>query len=54
MGPPSWGMVQELTTPHRKRTAEGRRPLGRPTGSWEDNIRTDFRGILCKVWTGCI
>jgi hypothetical protein len=24
---------------------EGKRPLGRPIGRWEDNIRMDLRGI---------
>jgi hypothetical protein len=29
---------------------EGKRPLGRPKRSWEDNIRTDLREI---VWGRC-
>jgi hypothetical protein len=28
---------------------EGKRPLGRPRGRWEDNIRMDLREIL---WEG--
>jgi hypothetical protein len=30
--------------------AEGKRPLGRPSRRWEENIRMD----LGKVWTGCM
>ena len=29
---------------------EGWRPLGRPRGRWEDNIRMDLRDV--GVWTG--
>ena len=29
---------------------EGRRPLGRPRGRWEDNIRMDLREVVC----GCV
>jgi hypothetical protein len=28
---------------------EGRRPLGRPTHRWEDNIRMDLREVGCCV-----
>jgi hypothetical protein len=33
---------------------EGRRPLGRPRRSWEDNIKTDLRevGCGCVDWIG--
>jgi hypothetical protein len=31
------------------RGPEGRRPLGRPRSSWEDNIRMDLREIGWKV-----
>jgi hypothetical protein len=31
---------------------EGRRPLGRPRGEWEDGIRMDFRDISCGFWSG--
>jgi hypothetical protein len=27
--------------------AEGKRPLGRPTSRWVDNIKMDFRSIEC-------
>jgi hypothetical protein len=27
------------------RKPEGRRPLGRPTRKWEDNIKIDFREV---------
>ena len=26
---------------------EGKRPLGRPRRRWEDNIKMDFREIVC-------
>jgi hypothetical protein len=31
---------------------EGRRPLGRPRSSWEDNIKMDLQTVGCGVWTG--
>jgi hypothetical protein len=31
---------------------EGKRPLGRPKGRWEDGIRMDFREIGWGVWIG--
>jgi hypothetical protein len=33
---------------------EGRRPLGRPRGRWEDNIRSDLQevGWGCEDWIG--
>jgi hypothetical protein len=33
---------------------EGKRPLGRPRGRWEDNIIIDLREIGCEVWTGFV
>jgi len=33
------------------RKPEGKRPLGRPRCSWEDNIRMDLREIGGRVWT---
>jgi hypothetical protein len=33
---------------------EGKRPLGKPICSWEDNIRMDLREEGGKLWTGCI
>jgi hypothetical protein len=30
---------------------EGKRPLGRPSLRWEDNIRIDFREISLGTWT---
>ena len=43
--------------------SEGRRPLGIPRRSWEDNIKMDFwgevwgeawTGLICLgIWTGC-
>ena len=32
---------------------EGKRPLGRPTCRWEDNIKTDLQGVG-GAWTGSI
>jgi len=29
---------------------EGKRPLGRPRRSWEDNIKTDLQEVGCGVW----
>ena len=26
---------------------EGKRPLGRPTGRWEDNIKMDLQDVGC-------
>ena len=26
---------------------EGKRPLGRPTHRWEDNIKTDLQKVVC-------
>jgi hypothetical protein len=33
---------------------EGKRPLGRPTRRWEDNVRTDLQevGWGCEDWIG--
>ena len=31
---------------------EGKRPLGRPTRRWEDNIKMFFRKWDVGVWTG--
>jgi hypothetical protein len=31
---------------------EGKRPLGRPKYTWEDNIKLGFKEIDLKVWTG--
>jgi hypothetical protein len=31
---------------------EGKRPMGRPTCRWEDNIKTDLQELGCGVWTG--
>jgi len=35
------------------RRPEGRKPLGRPRGRWEDNIKMDFQdvGWGCMDWT---
>jgi len=30
----------------------GRRPLGRPSHRWEDNIKMDLQEMVCGVWTG--
>jgi hypothetical protein len=30
---------------------EGKRPLGRPSGRWEDNIKIDVTKIEWAVWT---
>ena len=29
---------------------EGKRPMGRPRRSWEDNIRMDLQEVV--IWTG--
>jgi hypothetical protein len=31
---------------------EGRRPLGRPRGIWEDNIKMYLREVGWRTWTG--
>jgi hypothetical protein len=31
---------------------EGKRPLGRPRGRWEDGIRMDLREFGLGVWIG--
>jgi hypothetical protein len=31
---------------------EGKRPLERPRGKWEDNIKMDLRELGCEAWTG--
>jgi len=33
---------------------EGKRPLGRPSRRWEDNIKVDLQEVACGggVWTG--
>ena len=31
-------------------TPTGKRPLGRPRRRWEDNIRTDLKGIGINTW----
>jgi hypothetical protein len=31
---------------------DGKRPLGRHGGRWEDNIRKDLRERDVKLWTG--
>jgi hypothetical protein len=31
---------------------EGKRPLGRSRGRWEDNITKDLQEVECGVWTG--
>jgi hypothetical protein len=31
---------------------EGRRPLGRPRCTWEDNIKMDLREVGWGAWTG--
>jgi hypothetical protein len=33
---------------------EGRRPLGRPRRSWENNIKMDLREVGWGAWTGSI
>jgi hypothetical protein len=32
--------------------SEGKRPLGRPSRRWENNIRLDLREKVERVWTG--
>ena len=31
---------------------EGKRPLGRPTRRWEDNIRVDLQEVDVGAWNG--
>jgi hypothetical protein len=31
---------------------EGKRPLGRPSCIWEDNIKMNLQEVGCGVWTG--
>ena len=31
---------------------EGKRPLGRPRRTWEDNIKMDLQEVECGLWTG--
>ena len=33
---------------------EGKRPLGRPSHRWEDNIKMDLQEVGCGAWTGLI
>jgi hypothetical protein len=33
---------------------EGKRPLGRPTCRWEDNIKMDIQEVGCGAWDGTI
>jgi hypothetical protein len=33
---------------------EGRRPLGRPTHRWEDNIKINLTEVGWRAWTGSI
>ena len=30
---------------------QGKRPLGRPSRRWEDNIKIEFPEVECAVWT---
>jgi hypothetical protein len=31
---------------------EGKRPLGRHSRRWEDNVKIDFQEVGCGVWIG--
>ena len=33
---------------------EGRRPLGKPSHRWEDNIKMDLQEVGWGAWTGLI
>jgi hypothetical protein len=33
---------------------EGKKPLGRPTHGWEDNIKIVFQAVRWGAWTGLI
>jgi hypothetical protein len=35
-------------------TLKGKKPLGRPTHRWEDNIKTDIQEVGWGAWTGLI
>jgi len=30
---------------------EAKRPLGRPSHRWEDNVKMDLQAMGCGVWT---
>jgi hypothetical protein len=34
--------------------SEGRRPLGRRTRRWKDNIEMDLQKVALRTWTGLI
>jgi len=34
------------------RKPEGKRPLGRPSRRWEDNIKTEIQEMGLGLWTG--
>jgi len=34
------------------RKPEGKRPVGRPRGRWEDNIKMDLQEVGSGGWTG--
>jgi len=31
---------------------EGKRPLGKPTRRWIDNIKMDLQAVGCEIWIG--
>ena len=33
---------------------EGKRPLGRPRRSWEDNIKVDLKEMVRAAWNGSV
>jgi hypothetical protein len=33
---------------------EGKKPIGRPRGRWEDNIKMDLQEVGWGTWTGLI
>jgi len=35
-------------------TPQGKRPLGRPRHTWEDDIKENLKGIGWGAWTGLI
>jgi hypothetical protein len=34
--------------------SEGKRPLGRHRGKWEDNIKMGLKELGCEAWTALI
>ena len=33
---------------------EGKRPIGRPSSRWDDNVKMDLQEVGWRAWTGLI